>query len=261
MVTIFDQLIAMFAYTEFVINGVYVWVKDYEDTEKTKFPHGRNGHVAVLLLSGKYMYEVNGRRFTVPEGNFIFVPDKCVYSVRGYRVGNKPFQAICLHFDTPSPLPCPKEVYYHEASSQITELMLTIANIFQQTPVRHTRLREKVYRLFSLLSSDVSSIRCEVFPALEFIKQHFCENHPVGEYAKLCLMSESYFRKKFKQYTGLSPLEYRNQLRVEEAKRLYQNKLPIHVISEKVGFEDPGYLTKIYKKYKGVSLKDDFDIV
>lgn len=261
MVTIFQQAANMFAYTEFVINGIYVWQKEYKQQEITEFPNGRKGDMVGLILEGEYAYEVGDERFTIPKGSLLFIPNQTIYRVRDKAVDDQHAKSIFLHFDTISPLPCPKKVYYREATPQIVELMQVILNIFQQTPVRQTRLREKVYRLFYLLGNDAIDVSTAVSPAIQFIEQHFCENHPVSDYAKLCLMSESYFRKKFKQHTGLSPLEYRNQLRLEEAKRLYMSRMPIHTIAETVGFEDPGYLTKIYKKMKGTSLREDTDLI
>ena len=67
------------------------------------------------------------------------------------------------------------------------------------------------------------------------------------------------FRKKFTEYTGRSPIQYRNELRFAEARRLYSEGLSINEIACELGFFDAGYFSKLYKKANGHSLKSEMD--
>ena len=98
-------------------------------------------------------------------------------------------------------------------------------------------------------------------PALEYIKKHFTENTHISVYAEECHISESYLRKKFSEVLGMSPVEYRNELRFSEAKNLYRSALTLQEISDRLGFYDVSYFSRIYKKAMGDSLKNTFDIV
>ena len=45
--------------------------------------------------------------------------------------------------------------------------------------------------------------------AVVYINRNYDKEITVTTLAQICLMSESYFRRMFKKYTGLSPSEYR----------------------------------------------------
>ena len=96
-------------------------------------------------------------------------------------------------------------------------------------------------------------------PAFEIMAKRFGENLSVKEYADRCHMSESHFRKKFKEYTGKSPIQYRNELRFAEARRLYAQGSTIHDIAEELGFFDAGYFSRLYKQCNGHTLKNEFE--
>jgi len=66
--------------------------------------------------------------------------------------------------------------------------------------------------------------------------------------------SKDYFRKLFKQETGVTPLEYLTNLRIEHAKGLLSNaSLTIRQIAAMVGYDDPYYFSRIFKKATGKS--------
>ncbi len=80
------------------------------------------------------------------------------------------------------------------------------------------------------------------------------QNRPIGAYAEMCQLSESYFYLLFKRSMGLSPVEYRNRIRVNTACSLLE-ATPMYVeeISAPVGFDTPYYFSRIFKKITGVS--------
>ena len=90
-------------------------------------------------------------------------------------------------------------------------------------------------------------------PAIYHMEQDPCDNLPVSELAKLCYISESYFRASFKRYTGgLSATEYRNRLRIAKAQELLDSSLwTTALIAEKLGFYDVSHFYRVYKKING----------
>lgn len=64
----------------------------------------------------------------------------------------------------------------------------------------------------------------------------------------------SWFRRMFRQYTGLSPAQYHLQLRLNRARELLgTTTLSIASISQKLGFESPEYFARIFKAKTGCS--------
>jgi len=63
-----------------------------------------------------------------------------------------------------------------------------------------------------------------------------------------------YFSRIFKTYTGESFNNYMTRIRMEEAKHLLETtSLRQQEISEIVGYEDPKYFSKVFKKFFGIS--------
>jgi AraC-like DNA-binding protein len=63
-----------------------------------------------------------------------------------------------------------------------------------------------------------------------------------------------YLCQVFKKYAGMSMFTYVHHLRVQRAKVLLQNDaLEIKQISETVGFQDPYYFSRLFKRFEGCS--------
>lgn len=67
-------------------------------------------------------------------------------------------------------------------------------------------------------------------------------------------LSPVYISKIFKELMGDSPINYLIKIRLSKAKELLKKeKLPIKVIAKMVGYNDPYYFSKHFKKFYGVS--------
>lgn len=62
-----------------------------------------------------------------------------------------------------------------------------------------------------------------------------------------------YLSRIFKANMGISVQEYLIQVRMEQAEKLLQDKLPVNLVCELVGYSDPFHFSKMFKKYYGVS--------
>ena len=76
---------------------------------------------------------------------------------------------------------------------------------------------------------------------------------PISELAKSCNISEVYFRKLFKKEMGVSPVEYRNRLRLERAKQyLEYGDISVQEISDELGYSTVSHFIKIFREEFGV---------
>ena len=84
---------------------------------------------------------------------------------------------------------------------------------------------------------------------IDYIENNLSYDISVKELAKLCNMSASNFRRIFTKYSGVSPMEYKNILRIAKAKELLRNtNISITEIAEQLGFYDSSYFTKVFYK-------------
>ncbi len=101
--------------------------------------------------------------------------------------------------------------------------------------------------------TSVSAEFKQILPAIKFIEQNLGENTSITELASMCYLSESYFRTRFKAFSGgISPADWRNRLRIEKSQELLTSSLwTTDMIADTLGFYDTSHFYKIYKKVTG----------
>jgi transcriptional regulator GlxA family with amidase domain len=91
--------------------------------------------------------------------------------------------------------------------------------------------------------------QCQVW-----IARHYAEPNPVSRMVKHAQLPERTFKRRFKAATGYAPVEYVQALRIEEAKQwLESTSEATETIANKVGYEDPAYFRKLFKRKTGVT--------
>ena len=105
--------------------------------------------------------------------------------------------------------------------------------------------------------------------AIGHLREHFDEPLKIDDIARKLGMSVSGFHHHFKSVTAMSPLQFQKQIRLQEARRLMLGEdLDAASAGFRVGYEDPSYFSRDYKKLFGsppqrdiVSLRSRLDAV
>lgn len=83
----------------------------------------------------------------------------------------------------------------------------------------------------------------------QWLEGNFAVASPVAEMTRISGLSPSALARRFRRATGLSPIEYVQHLRIEEAKRrLERTDAPIDEISWNVGYEDAAAFRRLFKR-------------
>jgi AraC-like DNA-binding protein len=89
---------------------------------------------------------------------------------------------------------------------------------------------------------------------IDALGEEWNKNERIEKYADLCGVSATYFYRCFRRWSGKSPVEYRNTLRLSNAESLLRcTDMRIGEISELVGFEDPFYFCRLFRERFGAS--------
>ncbi len=77
----------------------------------------------------------------------------------------------------------------------------------------------------------------------------------IGDIAHRCGVSESYFRRLFREYSGENPVEFRQRHRIEKAKQmlLSDDMLSVGQVAQELQFSDIYHFSKTFKQLVGVS--------
>ncbi|MBW4082432.1 response regulator [Paenibacillus sp. S150] len=113
---------------------------------------------------------------------------------------------------------------------------------------------------FSAALGEIRTRRLELSgTAVETVKRwvsaNYSQHADLNMLAGMVFLTPSYLSKLFKQETGLTLTEYVIEIRIRKAKQLLKNApdLKIHEIGAEVGYPDPAYFNKLFKKVVGVT--------
>ena len=82
----------------------------------------------------------------------------------------------------------------------------------------------------------------------------------IDQLAEMCHVSSNTFRRMFRSYSGVSPLEFRLTRKISRAKQLLQAELfTVSEISDMLHFSDVSYFSRIFKKKTGLSPQEYLD--
>ena len=108
-------------------------------------------------------------------------------------------------------------------------------------------------RVLRQLARDDSRLS-QIQRAVKWIRAHLTEPLPVETLAGVASMSVSSFHRHFKAVTGLSPLAYHKQMRLQEARRrLLAAPGAVASVAFSVGYESASQFSREYSRQFGVS--------
>ena len=120
------------------------------------------------------------------------------------------------------------------------------------------RKKELAYRLLGALLDENHADTLEgkrtsaILPGVMMLQKNYLENIPIAKFAEACNISLTNFRSQFAKKYGMSPLQYRNRLRIERAITLLQEgSCTVAEAAYAAGFENIGYFCRYYKKITG----------
>jgi transcriptional regulator GlxA family with amidase domain len=88
----------------------------------------------------------------------------------------------------------------------------------------------------------------------KWLGEHFREAEALRKVVELANIPERTLKRRFKAATGATLIEYLQNLRIEEAKRLLETgPTPVDEISVAVSYEDPSFFRRLFKRRTGLS--------
>ncbi|MEW4369542.1 helix-turn-helix domain-containing protein [Paenibacillus kandeliae] len=107
-----------------------------------------------------------------------------------------------------------------------------------------------------VLESQRQQYSVEVNVCRNYMFNHLYEPMQLEQLAEVAGLSGDYLSRRFKKETGVSPVEFLQQIRVQEAQRLMvRSDYALAEIAAMLQFHDQSYFTKIFKKVVGMTPK------
>lgn len=221
---------------------------------------GRKTHCFFFRFKGDVMLDFYDRKFLVREGEMSFIPKGSSYTSTALSE-DCTYMGIYFEGDFAQ---IPQAGCYSLENFPEGEFMgACFAELWNfGTQADKYKCLSLFYSLLSFLSAGEEASYGEkskyriLDPAIVYLKEHMydCELR-VGELHRLCGVSDTYFRKIFRSRFGASPHSYVLSRRIGHAEVIF-NSGDFHTVEEvaqAVGFQDPLYFSKVFKKACGVS--------
>jgi len=88
----------------------------------------------------------------------------------------------------------------------------------------------------------------------DWLGEHFTEAGALQHVVERANIPERTLKRRFRAATGMTLIEYLQNLRVEKAKRLLEgNALPVDEISAEAGYEDASFFRRLFKRRTGLT--------
>lgn len=233
------------------------YFQDYHVVRK----NGRLDYLLLYILTGTCTVEYQGIRFDLSEGDFVhYFP----YEKQDYCFNDsQDCSAFYLHYtgnDISSilgELQFNAGVYHFSPSKKIIATFEEIVTEYQLCPPLHEQAKSAL--LLSVLTQIARQINyshlrsSQINDVIRLMQSRYDQQYDVLEYADYCSLSPDRFSHKFKEATGSSPLQYFINLKLEKAKELLAfSDLSIAEVSEQIGYDNPLYFSRQFKKHIGI---------
>lgn len=228
-------------------------------------------HLLVLCTNGYGWILINNIKNKIGGRDFCLVDKKTDYTI--YSENGEDFSIHLIFFDgyisqrifLESSCKIPQKLTYldfNEFLKTINEINHLLEDDFSLSDYEYSCiiLLNLLKSLKYLNQYDVSEkdyLNEMVLKAKTFMRNSFNQKLTLKEISENSgIQSQSFFSKKFKENTSMTPLQYLNDIRIRTACYLLLNTdNRIKEISYLVGFEDPYYFSRIFSKSVGVSPK------
>jgi AraC-like DNA-binding protein/quercetin dioxygenase-like cupin family protein len=232
----------------------------------------------IIVKKGRIKYWIDGQEFIANPGDFYFVQPGQVHKdlsiSEPLNFFTITFQLIDAHGQHVYFLPPPFTPALQKIEGMDLELWPLFKKMFHeiqnQEPWCEEMVESTIWQLTWMVRRRLNSNKvmtpdprrtsenqAEIVRKVEkYIKSNLYKGFMLSELADEVGVSRFYLDHVFTKAIGVPPLQYSLQLRMEQAKKLLADgTLAVYQVATKMGFDDPYYFSRQFKKITGVSPK------
>jgi len=226
-------------------------------------PGVRDHFLIHYVVSGKGIYENNGRTFVLEQGSaFLIAPEEVVY----YRAdGEAPWEYYWVGFSGPAaalllaqtPFTRQDPVMYPAAGERFRQALLEIYKARGTDYPSAVRMAGYLQAALGLLmepnrKQGPETLSQYAHRGAAYMQQNYSRPIGVEEVARQSGVSRSCLYRAFQVEFGCAPSEYLTRYRLQRACQLLRySSLPIGSVAASVGFEDRLYFSRAFRREKG----------
>lgn len=202
-----------------------------------------------FCLDGQITYTHNQKSVVSDKSCAILLPRGQTYTLKGDKSGSFPVinfacnEEIC---DTVIALPIQNASAYIRDFNRLMSLSLFDGSRAEMMSV--------FYHMLHSLSLE-NAVCKTIMPAIEYIEKNYHKPDISNIFlAKLCNISEIYFRQLFKKHYKTTPHQFITDIRIKKSEQLLaEGNLKIYAVAEKCGFTNQYHFSRMFKEKIGLT--------
>lgn len=256
-----------------VLSHLYITHIGYFPKAAYHFRKRKNGctdNIFIYCLRGKGWYTVNGNRFEVNPNQFFIIPATKEPLTYGADE-NDPWTIYWIHFSGSDMdkfnssfniglLNGPQQITYNKKGIELWHSM------YQNLEMGYgkeniTKANLCLYHFVSSflypdinLNERIQEEKDSISSTIVYMRNNLGGKITLEDLAIMNNLSSSHFSLLFKKNTGMSPLDYFIHLKLQQAcLQLLTSGVKIKNIASDLGYDDPYYFSRLFKKYMKIS--------
>lgn len=231
--------------------------------------HGTDDWLFIYTLDGQGRFGYQGGEFIARAGDAVFLQPHTLHDY-GVEESLEYWELLWVHFHSRAQwgaylqLPEAAPGLFHlqvnkperkKIEKRFAEVhALATSGLERREDFAMNALEEVLLLLDSINPKARRQLDSRVIKVQTYLRQHLNERVTLEQLSSFCHLSASRLSHLFSEQVGMSPLEFLDTERLERAKRLLElTSMTVQAIANEVGFENPFYFTRRFKKYTGVA--------
>ncbi|TKC08526.1 AraC family transcriptional regulator [Pedobacter frigoris] len=231
---------------------------------------GCDDNILIYCLSGKGWYMIGNKKYTVGPNQFIHLPATSEYMLYGADEED-PWTIYWVHYSGKDMATFNKSLSIKEKNGPVNITFNEKAigiwdNMYQSLEMGYSKdnLCNANLCLYHFLATffypekhlkSAGERQPDVINStIHYMRSNLQKRINIDEFAALNHLSASYFSSLFRKATGMPPGDYFIQLKMQKAcQMLYDPGFKIKEVAYSIGYDDPHYFSRIFKKLMGIS--------
>lgn len=227
-------------------------------------------NVLALVVDGKVSYTIDGEQIIAERGDLIYIPKQTNRAGTNHPEGLHQKYSILFYYENIAKDYVPflaNERFFTFKVRNLQYLQRRFAHLYEEYrgggEYRQLICAGILQELAGMISREleileVTPIKMKYAQTISrYLLEHYREQVEIEQLARLIHRSPNYTIAVFKEVTGQTPIKYMHQLRVMEACNLLLNTdMTVASISSYLGYYDPSYFFRIFKKLMSMSPTD-----
>ena len=246
--------------------------------QKQHQPRRLTSYFIVLIDNGSVTYKLDLQDITIIEGDLLFAMPNQIF-VPPAKTDNLKYFKVLFDENTLALLPQRFSFLVNPLNSQTITLdnaarervrkVFEILNQMINTDKQLTD-SEIIFAYLNLLLSELNSAYFKNEPVnilntnlskfVEFklmVETHLTEQPSINTIAATLALTTNSLYRLVKEYSGISPKDFfTNRLMIEAQRKLRYSNLSVKELAYELGFNDPDYFSRLFKKSTGKSVSD-----